>query len=79
MIIEMTHEQVKKMMREDIKAADKMLKLKNERDELLEEAEKLIDLHVKAMNGEQSDLVQWDSAVLNLRSAIAKAKGECDE
>ena len=44
--------------------------------ELLEEAEKLIDLHVKAMNGEQSDLVQWDSAVLNLRSAIAKAKGE---
>ena len=44
--------------------------------DLLEEAEKLIDLHVKAMNGEQSDLVQWDSAVLNLRSAIAKAKGE---
>ena len=45
-------------------------------NELLEEAEKLIDLHVKAMNGEQSALVQWDSAVLNLRSAIAKAKGE---
>ena len=44
--------------------------------ELLEEAEKLIDLHAKAINGEQSDLVQWDSAVLNLRSAIAKAKGE---
>ena len=76
MNIEMTHEQVKKKMREDIKADDKMLKLKDERDEWLEEAEKLINLHVKAMNGKHIDLVQWDSAVLNLRSAIAKVKGE---
>jgi len=59
-----------------IRAEDKDLQLMATAPELLEEAEKLIDLHVKAMNGNVADNVQWDSAVLNLRNAIAKAKGE---
>ena len=41
-------------------------------------AETLLNLHIRALNGDVADAVQWDVAVLNLKTDIAKAKGETE-
>ena len=44
--------------------------------EVVNSAETLLNLHMRALNGDVADAVQWDVAVLNLKTDIAKAKGE---
>jgi len=44
--------------------------------ELVEAAENLVDLHMRALSRDIAEPVEWDSAIFRLRHLIAKARGE---